>query len=261
MKITPQAIAGALLAMHATAFAYNEDGHFYTVVALEQERRDLANLPADHFRIVALCAQIPDLSRELDAVTLKVNSLGALGGWLWGGFGACRNDEVRHMVSVHHYVHALTDGDAKRTEAAANETVTKLRAIWSSDPTYVNACALGLGLHLLGDSQSHRRLGTDSQMYGPGMGHANDNHDPDYIVFRDRLPLWKRYVGTLGNIHLIQEEKVHRGEMFKIFDTRLTGGSRENSYFTPTIIEEMKRLQTPTGGPALSPFERARHDG
>jgi|SRR6185369_171730 hypothetical protein len=234
------------------ALAYNEDGHYYTIAALQQERRIIPpGIPPEQLAVVSLCAQIPDLSRELDATTLKVNSLGTFGGWLWAGFSACRGSDVRNMNEVHHYLHALTDGASNKVDEAAHAILRRLHVAWLADRSDASACALGLGIHHLGDAHSHRRLTNESRMYAPGMGHYSDDHDPDYIVFPRRQPLWERYVGTLGSALDIAAHAEQRAVFLKITQSRTTGGSRDNAYYTQEIIKEMAALKPPNGGTTL----------
>jgi len=126
------------------------------------------------------------LAWKFDAVSLRFYVTKSWQGWLWRGFSACRGTDVCHMVTVHHYLHALTDGDAAAATQAATRTLQTLLDQGNPpdivDPNRV--CAAGFAVHLLGDSFAHRRLRNPS-MYAAGMGHFRDNHDPDYVLYDD----------------------------------------------------------------------------
>jgi len=169
--------------------AYNDDGHFYTAVSVEH-----AHLPVftdkvrDAAVVIGLCAELPDLSKEYDAVSLGVRLIPSIQGLLWGGFSSCRGEAVRHMVTVHHYLHALTDGDATAVTAAAIATLMAVapRGDSEGDLEPNRMCAAGFAVHLLGDSFAHRRLASPTRMYPPGLGHFRDDHNPDFILFNEQ---------------------------------------------------------------------------
>ncbi len=198
------AILGAIaLAAIATdqGFAYNDDGHFYTAVSVENSR-----LPAfkDKIRdaavLMGLCAELPDLSKEYDAVSLRGRLLASVQGSLWGGFSSCWGEDVCHMVTVHHYLHGLTDGDAEAVTAAAIATLQALvphgGGVAELEPNHV--CAAGFAIHLLGDSFAHRRLREPTRMYPPGLGHFRDDHNPDFILYNEtRTNNYLRYAHAL----------------------------------------------------------------
>jgi hypothetical protein len=55
--------------------SYNEDGHFYTIIASEHLRSPvLQDQHRDEAVIAAFCAQMPDLAAELDAATLRMRA-------------------------------------------------------------------------------------------------------------------------------------------------------------------------------------------
>jgi hypothetical protein len=169
--------------------AYNDDGHFYTAVSIEH-----SHLPAfkekvrDAAVVIGLCAELPDLSKEYDAVSLRVRLIPSVRGLLWGGFSSCWGEAVCHMVTVHHYLHALTDGAAETVTAAAIATLQALTPQGDSEGDLEpnRMCAAGFAVHLLGDSFAHRRLASPTRMYPPGMGHFRDDHNPDFILFNEQ---------------------------------------------------------------------------
>src|SRR5689334_17100921 len=86
------ALAVALLSpvcIPASAGAYNEDGHFYTAIAVEHARtppypsQDATSRKA---ALIGFCAQLPDLSYDYDATSLRVNLLLSPRSYLWGAF-------------------------------------------------------------------------------------------------------------------------------------------------------------------------------
>jgi len=184
-------LIGGLLAgsvIFGRVAAYNDDGHFYTAVSVAHSRLPaFADKGRQSAVLMMLCAQVPDLAWEFDAVSLRVRVAKSPSGWLWGGFSACRGTDVCHMVTVHHYLHALTDGDAAAATRAATRTLETLldqgNAPDFADPNRV--CAAGFAVHLLGDSFAHRRLRDPTRMYAAGMGHFRDDHNPDYVLYDD----------------------------------------------------------------------------
>lgn len=199
-------LIGGLLAgsvVFGRVAAYNDDGHFYTAISVARSRLPaFADKGQQSAVLMMLCAQVPDLAWEYDAVSLRVNITKSWQGWAWGGFSACRGTDVCHMVSVHHYVHALTDQDAEKTTAAAQATLDRLldqgNAPDIADPNRV--CAAGFAVHLLGDSFAHRRLRERTRMYPAGMGHFRDDHDPDYVLYdADRVEKYLVYARALDH--------------------------------------------------------------
>lgn len=183
----------ALVSTTGVSFAYNEDGHFYTAAAIERTRH-LQGTDFTEARLVTFCAQLPDMTKELDAVTLRVNELGTGYGYLWGAFSTCWGKGVRHMVTVHQYLHGFVDAGqidkprkahpAQAVTEAAIATVGFFRDRLERQHNPNDACALGFAIHLLGDSFAHRTLSNPNIMYDPGMGHFDDGHHPE----RHRVP-------------------------------------------------------------------------
>ena len=90
------------LGFAANANAYNEGGHYYTLLALFDS---IATTPTEeHLREIkleAFCAELPDLARELDAISQRVRVLESTGDNLWGLLGRCQTNVSSHMVSSH----------------------------------------------------------------------------------------------------------------------------------------------------------------
>jgi outer membrane protein OmpA-like peptidoglycan-associated protein len=208
----------------AQAIAYDKAGHFYSVAMMT---RALApTLSEDDADVIAFCSQLPDESRELDAVETAKNAflhepLGFM------GFGA--PPATTRMLQTQILLHGLTGGPSDALSRAATSLVNELLAeaempafqakMGVSTPTDPNLlCAIGFAFHLLGDSYAHRRLRNEEWLYGPTLGHAVDQVMPDrplYIrqpgkgscVFGfqecrppsptvGRLEEWKQYVRT-----------------------------------------------------------------
>lgn len=181
--------------------AYNDDGHFYTTVSIAH-----SHLPAfkDKMRdaavLMGLCAQLPDLAKEYDAVSLRVHLIASFQGSLWGGFSSCWGGDVCHMVTVHHYLHGFTDGDAEAVTAAAVATLGALlpKGESAADLEPNRVCAAGFAIHLLGDSFSHRQIRSPKRMYPPGLGHFRDDHNPDFILYdEERIQNYVKYARAL----------------------------------------------------------------
>jgi hypothetical protein len=226
-------VAGAVAASSPSR-GYNEDGHFYTLIALEHFHPTPGRQVTDEAKIAAFCTQMPDLARELDATTLRTEDMLDGNMLSWGAFSTCRGRNVRHMVTAHHYIHALTDSAAASVTDAAVAIIKALRQRGAADIDPNRACALGLGLHLLGDSFAHRRLAEPDRTYAPGLGHVRDNHDPDYIVFnRTRLDLWTGYTRKLAEA---LELGVDAAAFAQIGADHVAGGADTNLYNTDAIV-------------------------
>ena len=79
----------------APSMAYEDDGHFYTIIASERLSNKL-NAPHDEAALYSFCAQLPDLAKELDATTLRY---GVLLNPSWAWRDEC-DDETLHMVII-----------------------------------------------------------------------------------------------------------------------------------------------------------------
>jgi hypothetical protein len=265
MRLAHIIALSTVVALSSAAYAYVEEGHYYSVASLGQEPLPAAIVNSKQIALIALCAQIPDLSKELDAVTLKFDSTFrfSLGGWLWGGFGSCYDNEIRHMVAVHHYLHALTGAPVADTEIAARRTFLHLRAAWSHDQSPKNACALGLAIHLYGDAHAHQDLRKPDHMYEAGMGHFRDDILPDLLAYPGRPDKWKEYVNNLGDLLQIGPS-LHRADLLKIPYPYLDkAGSRGNRYFESNILDDLNKLAS-TSNPSWEklkpPVENYSHD-
>jgi hypothetical protein len=199
----------------SVTWAYDEDGHYYTAALLRSYRPPGVDGRANQeANLLSVCAQLPDLAKELDAVTLRVKVTPSISGFFWGSFSRCWSDDVRYMANVHHYLHALTgETDAKGRPVEASKVTDAAAATLSGLLSRVSAqrefnpnlvCAAGLSVHLLGDSFAHRRLDAPNRMYAAGLGHYYDNHDPDRVLYNrldgktDRSPMWGEFVTRLA---------------------------------------------------------------
>ncbi len=230
------------------SYSYDEDGHFYTAVALQHFRQPpFDGILRNQAALLAFCAQLPDLAKEFDAVTLRVGVMSSLSGWAWGPFSYCGSDnDVCHMVTAHHYLHGLTDTDAEPVTEAA---VATLRALLRPaknpslfDPNRV--CAAGFAVHLLADSFAHRRLRSPNQMYAPGLGHYRDDHNPDFVLYNKdgntRVNLWLRLVENLSNALSVSLDKSRWDVLAGILKTNLTGAKPENRFNEAGMIADLR---------------------
>ncbi|PYN95503.1 MAG: hypothetical protein DMD91_24455 [Candidatus Rokuibacteriota bacterium] len=91
--------------------AYDPDGHFYTVVAIEVNRTPaLTDRPRREAALVAFCAQLPDLAKEFDAVSLRVRATASLTGFSWGAFSTCWGANVKYNHDPDRVLFNTTDG-------------------------------------------------------------------------------------------------------------------------------------------------------
>jgi hypothetical protein len=165
------------------AFAYQSAGHFYSVYAVAVST---THLTASEQRLLAFCAQLPDQSRDLDAVTVyKTVVLKHPVDWVtWATFNRVSSSAtaVRQMITVQQQLHVLTGGNADDVRAMARNVVGLLtQQVTTSTDRRTAICALGFGFHMLGDSYAHQRMEEDLEsMYPTGRGHAADFSYPDY---------------------------------------------------------------------------------
>jgi len=233
-----------------SAYGYNEDGHFYTVTAVEHDREPpFEGGSRDEAVLTAFCAQLPDLANQLDATTLRANLIFSFSGTFWGAFSRCWSEDVRHMVAVHQYLHGLTDTAAQPVTDVAVAIIKTLRRQEESHPDPNTACAIGFAIHLLGDSFAHRQLhGSTDHMYAPGMGHFRDNHDPDYIDFtEDRMKLWETYTNTLADALQIRFDQSRWTDLRKVVESNL-GGTEDNYFNSKEIIKGLRETLNDNGG-------------
>jgi len=178
MLLTTAALALACVVPQAPA--YNEAGHFYTAYALVRT----SGVDAKRM-LLAFCAQLPDMTADLDAVTVYRTALTSNPKqWLkWSNDSKAESIEVKRMIAVQQLLHALTGGDSATVEAIAKTNIATLRGQISwSDPDPNKLCALGFALHFFGDAFAHRQLRHKEKMYSTGLGHAADAHYPDYAL-------------------------------------------------------------------------------
>ena len=207
-------IARVFLLLGAAALpnaqAYNEGGHYYTLLALYDSLASSASAEKiSEIKLEAFCAELPDLAQELDAVTQRVRVLKSTRDNLWGLLGSCQTTVSAHMVATQYYLHGLAGTPAAQNRNAALQllqaTDSDLRA-----PKLGRAqrrqllCARGFAGHLYGDSYAHVKLSSERaglfyaaphpQMYATGLGHARDGQYPDYLYGHsldgDRWPQW-----------------------------------------------------------------------
>lgn len=227
------------------SYSYNEDGHFYTAVAVQHFREPPfdSNL-RQQAALLAFCAQLPDLAKEFDAVTLRVGVMSSWGGWAWGSFSYCGKDnDVCRMVTAHHYLHGLTDTASEPVTEAATAILRSL--LRSGDrPNRIDPdriCAAGFALHLLGDSFAHRRLDSPSRMYAPGMGHYRDDHNPDLILYnKDRTELWVTLIQKLSDTLTISLGKSRLQVFSEIVKRNANTATSENLFNQAEMIAGLK---------------------
>ena len=192
----PRYLIGALLVLASTAaVAYLPGGHYYSIVdlAARASRLPVTQREADpYWNLVAYCAELPDLSEELDATTqrehvLFSHQLGEMGSWAWTG--RCNTPVSKHMATAQYYLHGLTGQNKATVRAAAKQLFLNLderlhQADLSSTDRTVLACASGLALHLYGDSFAHSMFPNDDNtiLYRTGIGHGKYLAAPDYMA-------------------------------------------------------------------------------
>jgi hypothetical protein len=193
-------LATAALAPRSVS-AYQEAGHYYTVALLAY--RLIPPMTDSDAHLIAFCAQLPDQSSDLDAVVVYETALThSPFSWLsWAATDAAGSVDVRRMITVQQLLHGLTGGSADAVQRVAVQTVRELRrkvspAAEAGDAGQRGAalCALGLALHLFGDSFAHQVMGDPgtadpNRVYPTGRGHAWDLHSPD-------LPLCAGYAAA-----------------------------------------------------------------
>lgn len=235
-------ILGAAVALSRSSPGYNYDGHFYTAVAVEHDDDPpLSGTARDEAILIGFCSEVPDLADDLEAITLRVKEIPSLTGTLWGAFGSCLGQGVRRMATVHQFVHALTGSPAQNVTDAAVDLIKTLRGGQDPgkfDPT--RACAIGFGLHLLGDSFAHRRLDQPDRTYPPGLGHFRDGHDPDYIELRPSL--WEQYTRSLASALDLRIDGAHWAALDRVAPSNAANGTEENGFNTKEIVAALEGL-------------------
>ena len=204
------AACGLSLGVARVAAAYQDEGHLFTtagVVYLSAPKplpgttvlaanalasplaADLAKNP-DALRIIVLCSQLPDQTLEYDAVQVVRHSFGlgspAGGNWLrW----------------VQQDLHALTGGSRQSIRNAGAEIVKQAHhAALSGKGDFADFCAVGFGIHFLGDAYAHYPADDAGHMYSSPLGHAKDGHQPDLPAYNSNVAVgnWGDYVAALS---------------------------------------------------------------
>ena len=164
---------------------YAEAGHYYTIlwVALQ------VGFSLDEAQFMAFFAQVPDEVAEFDAIEMYVRAMSE--SLVDKGDGKTPRIARDSMSVYHTALHALTGQDA------ANETSrARLASLGAPD-----LASLGVQLHRLGDSYSHREMGNEGKLYDTGFGHGEELHEgtsPD--VIQRRPGLYLDYVQSLATI-------------------------------------------------------------
>jgi hypothetical protein len=218
-RSAPLACLAFLLAwaLPGSALAYNEGGHYYTLVALLDSQPDNATpRNPDQLRLEAFCAELPDMTLELDATSQRLAVLRSSRDNAWGLLGYCQTPLSAHMVAVQCYLHGLTGTPVEPLRNAAlsiiQDLTGKLAGARDAAKRKELLCARGFAIHLLGDSFAHATLSSDSdyhrhswvsgifsadtmKTYPTGAGHLFDGHKPDYIGSH-RENSWDKFVQT-----------------------------------------------------------------
>lgn len=213
---------GCAAALPQSVNAYQDPGHYYTLVALfELAQHEPANF-ARYRRVIAFCAELPDLSTELDAFTQRTLVLKSPWTWGWGPFGLCTTKHATHMAMTHYYLHGLTGtaaptgGDQRSVRKAAENLIDTFRDALSRAPNSgekVNAaCAMGFAAHLLADSFAHVQLHRGNIYYPTGIGHGLAVSYPDYVMTRafstaavDSDNDWEHWVHSAASVFQVPD--------------------------------------------------------
>jgi hypothetical protein len=183
-------ICVVVLLLPMWVFAYQHAGHYYTVQSAFGHTAP--TFDSADTTLIAFCAQLPDQSEDLDAVTTySRTTYHAPFAWIkWGLAEYTDSEWVKRMVLVQQLLHGLTGGGAVTVQHAASTIATRLAAAVPNRKNDAavpydrneSLCALGFAMHLYGDSFAHREMSParSQWMYSTGMGHAKDLHYPDY---------------------------------------------------------------------------------
>ncbi len=202
---TAAALIILLCTIASSNWAYDMAGHYYTHAAILRETQ---NESFDPYRLIeSFCAELPDLAYELDATVQRVRVLKDVNEWEWGVVGNCTTKTCTHMVAIQFYLHGLTGTSPESIRNAAttmlNELQETIDALKKQTGTNVQqnlvnvACTRGFATHLFGDTHAHVMLKDEGLLYKPGLGHAKDKHEPDY-VFRRGAAHWMAWVKDLA---------------------------------------------------------------
>lgn len=241
--------------IHASAF--NEAGHMESVRFIVEGLADPTISPAER-KVIAACAQLPDLSQELDAAktyytAFKYSKLD----WIaWGVGDRLSNAPLQRMFAAQQLIHGLTGGDPHSLRYVAVRILKDLVQLVHSTaagPDRVEAlCALGLGLHLWGDSFAHTQVLWDKDdksayehahltMYPTGRGHGlSEGHFPDDILCSFYTKPMNAY-GTLCNQDW-KDEPHRRQALWSIYwsstRTLIEGKAELKTYFDVVPTDE-----------------------
>jgi hypothetical protein len=166
----------------STANAFEPAGHFYTIYHIATAA-PLSSLSEQERRWLAFCAELPDLASDLNAVTVYQEVTTHPIDWLLWAYGDNADPaEVRRMVTVQQLLHSLTGATRAKSNEVGLSTAALLAAAVDGTHDDASICALGLALHLVGDTYAHREISDNDHMYPTGRGHALDLHYPDYVL-------------------------------------------------------------------------------
>ena len=196
----PIFVTALLLSLCTTSAAYDMGGHHYTLNAIFSSGNPppVTHAAAEQL-IQAFCAELPDLSLELDAITQRNHVLFDPKELLWGARGRCNTAGCAHMVASQFYLHALTGADTAPVRSAAENIVraidAELAATRAAHPADMSQqlvnlwCERGFAAHLLADTFAHSVLANPQKLYPTGLGHTRDMHEPDFMLARDDLAM------------------------------------------------------------------------
>ena len=216
-KTIAQVLLLAGLCTAISAQAYNEGGHYYTLLALfDSHAKATPENRLREMKLQALCSELPDMAQEFDAISQRIRVLQSLKDNLWGLLGQCQTTVSSHMVASQYYLHALSGAPADRIRSAAgaiikaiDDDLARLGATQSQERRNL-ICARGLAAHLYGDAFAHVRLSSEkpsifsstikTEMYKTGLAHARDGRAPDYLyghnIDIDKWPQWVKDAAT-----------------------------------------------------------------
>lgn len=203
------------LVLTTSAYAYNEGGHYYTLLALFNSLAESASEERiQEIKLEAFCAELPDLASELDAITQRTRVFMSLKDNLWGLIGSCQTTVSSHMVASQNYLHGFSGASAPQLRNAAKTVIAAidddLRKPGLAKEIRKNLiCARGFADHLYGDSFAHVKLSSEkpglfsgqikSEMYATGLGHVRDGHYPDYLYGHNlNINKWPQWVEDSG---------------------------------------------------------------
>jgi hypothetical protein len=272
----------AWLANAADAYAYNEAGHYYTLLALFDSRLSNATPQESlsEIRLETFCAELPDLAQEFDAITQRTRVFESSTDYLWGLSGQCQSPVSSHMVASQYYLHGLAGTPAPALRAAARDIFASIddelqKQGPASEQRRNLICARGLAAHLYGDSFAHVRLKSEkpgffssiieTEMYDTGLGHARDGHEPDYLyghnISVDKWPEWVADAGTLiatgaDTRHVLDTHIGCANNSYADCDVHDEGMLENLIHMKATVMVDMKNLLA-NGNTGIGNMERA----